>query len=79
MYIWHTQICYLSCKLMLSVLKAGNCAQDLQLWLYMYTMYSTDPIQAVTSLAKFWPDLNCTARLPGTSRLINTVPGIGLK
>ena len=46
---------------------------------YTCTVYSTDPIQAVTSLAKFWPDLNCTARLPGTSRLINTVPGIGLK
>ena len=34
---------------------------------YTCTVYSTDPIQAVTSLAKFWPDLNCTARLPGTS------------
>lgn len=34
---------------------------------YTCTVYSTDPIREVTSLAKFWLDPNCTARFPGTS------------
>lgn len=77
-YIWCTQICYLSCELMLSLLKAGNCAQNSQLWLYMYGILMQ---LTLSEKSQAWLNSGWTqTALPGFQglhQIINTVPVIG--